>query len=164
MTDTKRAATNDALNDLINLASREMVQRQEAREVEAALPPPRARSSRERACFISLLVTAPILAIAIATNVLGYSLVDVVTPAPTPEIARQLAQETMQGVVREIESFRHDYSVLPEKLSEVGVPSRGTWTYERKPGGQYIVTGEMYGQVVRYGAPAKKAGLDDRAW
>jgi hypothetical protein len=164
MTDTKHAATSDALNDLINLASRETMQRHEARTVEAALPPPRARFSRERVCFMSLLITAPILAVAIATNVLGYSLVDMVTPAPAPEIARQLVQETMQGVVREIESFRHDYSELPDMLSEVGVPARGTWTYEKKPGGQYIVTGEMYGQIVRYGAPARKAGLDDRAW
>jgi len=162
MTDTQRAANSDALNDLINLASRDTIQRHEARAVEAALPPPRAKFSRERVCFVSLLMTAPMLALLIATNVMGFSLVDMVTPAPTPEIARQLIQETMQDVVREIESFRQDYSELPDLLSEVGVPSRGTWTYEKKPGGQYIVTGEMYGEVVRYGAPAKKAGLDDR--
>ena len=33
------------------------------------------------------------------------------------------------SLVDEIEMFRRDYNELPETLVEIGVPSRGRWTY-----------------------------------
>ena len=78
----------------------------------AALPPPRARFTRERVCLVGLVISAPVLALVLVTNVLGISLVGMITPAPTPEVARHQAQETLQALVREIESFREDYSEL----------------------------------------------------
>jgi hypothetical protein len=84
-----------------------------------------ARLTRERACLIGLGISAPILAIVLVTKVFGVSLIDMITPAPTPEVARHQAQETLQAVVREIESFREDYSELPDVLAEVG--SRRSW-------------------------------------
>jgi len=162
MADPKSAAHGAALNDLIGLASRETIQRQEARAADAALPPPRARFTRERICLLSLLISVPILAVVVATNILGYSLVDLMTPAPTPEVARHMAQETLDGIVKEIESFHHDYSDLPDFLSEVGVPERGRWTYLKKSDGSYQVAGEMFGQVVRFDSPARKVVVDER--
>ena len=147
--DATRGQTRDALNDLIGLASRETVERQHARAAVAALPPA-VRVTRERACLLGLGLSVPILLIVLATNVLGLSVVEMLTPSPTPEVARQQAQETLDSVVREIESFHDDYSELPSVLAEVGVPPRGTWAYLRKAGGRYQVVGQMYGQVVTF--------------
>jgi hypothetical protein len=85
-------------------------------------------------------------------------------PATTPFEVISLGDISISLARGHYQFASTDYSELPDMLSEVGVPSRGTWTYEKKPGGQYIVTGEMYGQVVRYGAPARKVSLDDRTF
>ena len=158
--DSTRGETRDALNDLIGLASRETIERDKARAATAALPPARARFTRERACLVGIGLSVPILLIVLAINVLGISLVEMMTPSPRPEVARQQAQETLDSVVREIESFHHDYSELPSVLAEVGVPSRGTWAYLKKAGERYQVVGQMYGQVVTFDSPPRKAVLE----
>jgi len=157
--DASHGPTRDALKDLISLASHETIQREEAR---AAIPPPTVRFTRERACLVGLWISVPVLVIVLAVNVLGQSLVDLITPAPTPEVARQQAQETLQAVVLEIESFREDYSELPDVLAEVGIPHRGAWTYLKQPGGRYQVVGEMYGQVVTFDSSSRKSVLNER--
>jgi hypothetical protein len=159
--DASRGETHDALNDLIGLASRETIDRNQARAAVAALPPARPRFTRERVCLLGLGLSAPILLIVLATNVLGISLMDLITPAPTPAVARQQAQETLDSVVREIESFHHDYSELPSVLAEVGVPARGTWAYLKKADERYQVVGQMYGQIVTFDSPPRKPLLDD---
>jgi hypothetical protein len=158
--DASRGQAGDALNDLIGLASRETIERQHARAATAARPPA-VRYTRERACLVGLGLSAPILLIVLVTNVLGISLVEMMTPSPRPEVARQQAQETLEAVVREIESFHHDYSELPEVLAEVGVPPRGAWAYLKKPDGRYQVVGQMYGQIVTFDSPPRKPVLDE---
>ena len=157
--DATRGQTRDALNDLIGLASRETIERQHARAAVAALPPA-VRFTRERVCVVGLGLSSPILLIVLATNVLGISLMDLITPAPAPALARQEAQETLDSVVREIESFHHDYSELPSVLAEVGVPSRGTWAYLKKADERYQVVGQMYGQIVTFDSPPRNAVLE----
>ena len=158
--DATRGETHDALSDLISLASRETIERGKARAAIAGLPPARARFTRERACLVGLGLSAPILLIVLVTNVLGISLMDLITPAPPPAIARQQAQETLEAVVKEIESFHHDYAELPTVLAEVGVPSRGTWAYLKKAGERYQLVGQMYGQIVTFDSPPRKLELD----
>jgi hypothetical protein len=158
--DAPREQTRDALNDVIGLASRETIDRNQARAAVAALPPARARFTRERVCLIGLGLSAPILLVVLVTNVFGRSLMDLITPAPPPAIARQQAQETLDAVVKEIESFHHDYSELPDVLAEVGVPPRGAWAYLKKPGGRYQVAGRMYGQIVTFDSPPRKLEID----
>jgi hypothetical protein len=158
--DAPREQTRDALNDVIGLASRETIDRNQARAAVAALPPARARFTRERVCLIGLGLSAPILLAVLVTNVFGRSLMDLITPAPPPAIARQQAQETLDAVVKEIESFHHDYSELPDVLAEVGVPRRGVWAYLKKPGGRYQVAGQMYGQIVTFDSPPRKLEID----
>ena len=157
--DSNREVTRDALIDLIGLASRETIERQHARAAVAALPPA-VRFTRERACLVGIGLSVPILLIVLVTNVLGISLVEMMTPSPRPEVARQQAQETLDSVVAEIESFHHDYSELPSVLAEVGVPSRGTWAYLQKAGGRYQVVGQLYGQVVTFDSPPRKVVLE----
>lgn len=158
--DASRGETRDALNDLIGLASRETIERDKARAAIAALPPARARVTRKRACLVGLGLSAPILLMVLTTNVLGISLMDLITPAPAPAVARQQAQETLEAVVKEIESFHHDYLELPDVLAEVGVPPRGAWAYLKKPDGRYQVVGQMYGQIVTFDSPPRKLEFD----
>ena len=158
--DATRGQTRDALNDLIGLASRETIDRDQVRAAVAALPPARARFTRERVCLIGLGLSAPMLLVVLVTNVFGISLIDLITPAPPPAIARQQAEETLDAVVKEIESFHHDYAELPDFLAEVGVPPRGVWAYLKKPGGRYQVVGRMHGQVVTFDSPPRKLEID----
>ena len=148
------AHTGDQFKDILELASEQTTQLAQARA--AGVPPPASRRLRARGSLIGLVVSVPILAILVVANVWDISLVDLFTPAPTPEIARQLTQDTLDGVVEGIESFRQDYAALPTSLVEVGVPSRGTWTYSKTPGGHYQVVGEMYGQSVTYDSAQRK--------
>jgi hypothetical protein len=161
MTQIDATRERDALKDLIGLASRETIERDKARAAVAALPPARARFTRERVCLAGLGLSVPILLIVLVTNVLGMSLMDMITPAPPPEEARQQAQDTLEAVVGEIESFNHDYSELPDVLAEVGVPPRGAWAYLKKSDGRYQVVGQMYGQIVTFDSPPRKPVLDE---
>jgi hypothetical protein len=104
--------------------------------------------SRKRAVLIGLIVALPVFGILLVTLVEGRSLADLLTPDPSPEVARQRAQENLDGVVKRIESFRGDYSELPDTLAVVGVPAFGDWTYTKSTGDRYQVTLKLYGQVV----------------
>jgi hypothetical protein len=102
------------------------------------------------AALIALLVALPVLGILYATNIKGLSLADLFTPAPTPAVARQQAEQAVHLVVREIESFKKDYSELPYSLTEVGTPVDGDWSYTKTPGNQYQIALRFYGQVVTF--------------
>jgi hypothetical protein len=146
----ERAQQRDPFKDIFEQATDQAAQL--ARE-RAAAPMAAAPISRQRASLGGLIVAAPLFALLLVVNVWGLSLVDLITPRPTPDVARQQAQALLDEVVQGIESYRHDYATLPKELVEVGVPERGSWTYSLKPGGRYQVVGTLYGQVVSFDSP-----------
>jgi hypothetical protein len=146
----ERTEQRDPFKDIFQQATDQAAQL--ARE-RAAAPMAAAPISRQRASLGGLVVAAPLFALLLVVNVWDISVIDLITPRPTPEVARQQAQVLLDGVVQGIESFRHDYAALPNALVEVGVPERGSWTYALKPGGRYQVVGAMYGQVVTFNSP-----------
>jgi hypothetical protein len=147
---SERTAQPDPFKDIFEQATDQTAQL--ARE-RAAAPMAAAPISRQRASLGGLVVAAPLFALLLLVNVWDISPIDLITPNPPPEVARQLAQGVLDDVVRGIEAFRHDYATLPKELVEVGVPARGSWTYSLKPGGRYQVTGTMSGQVVTFDSP-----------
>jgi hypothetical protein len=153
-TGTRSAEVPDPFKELIQLASDQTAQT--ARE-RAAIKAPTVRVSRKRATLVGLVISAPIFATLLVINVWGISLVDMLTPAPAPEIAREQTHSALDEIVDGIESFRHDYDALPERLIEVGVPARGSWAYSRIADDRYQVVGEMYGVVVTFDSSERKA-------
>jgi hypothetical protein len=69
---------------------------------------------------------------------------------PPAAVAREDAQNTLNALVDEIEKFREDYNELPETLVEIGVPSRGKWTYAVYGKEHYQLQGRLYGQSVTF--------------
>lgn len=154
---TEQTKATDPFKDIFEQATDQAVELAKAR---AAGPTAAAPISRQRACLAGLVVSAPLFALVLLVNVWDLSLVDLITPRPTPVVAQQQLQVLLDGVVQGIESFRHDYASLPKELVEVGVPARGSWTYSPKPGGRYQVVGSMYGQVVTFNAPERAVEHD----
>jgi hypothetical protein len=147
---TEPAKAEDLFKDIFEEATDQAEQLARAR---AAAPKPTAPISRERASLVGLVVAAPLFALLLVVNVWDVSLVELVTPRPAPDVARQQAQVLLDDVVQGIESFRHDYERLPQELVEVGVPARGSWTYSPKPRSRYQVVGTLYGEVVTFNSP-----------
>lgn len=146
----EQTAAKDPFKDIFEQATDQAVQLERERK---AVPQATASISRERACLVGLVLTAPLFALLLLVNVWDMSPVELITPRPAPAVARQQVQVLLDGVVQGIESFRHDYASLPKALVEVGVPARGSWTYSPKPGGRYQVVGTMYGQIVIFDSP-----------
>ncbi len=71
---------------------------------------------------------------------------------PSPAVARQEAQKTLDTLVADVDPFRKDYDELPSTLAEVGVPARGQWSYAAT-GNIYRLRGTLYGQNVSFDAP-----------
>jgi hypothetical protein len=151
--DPHAAPASEGFKGLIEQASD---QTEQAARERAAIKAPTVPISRKRAGLAGLVVSAPILALLLVTNLWGISLLDLITPDPAPEIAREQAQSLLDDVVQGIESFHQDYEALPEHLVQVGVPSRGTWTYLRKPDDQYQVVGQLYGRVVTFDSSERR--------
>jgi hypothetical protein len=143
----ERTQQRDPFKDIFEQATEQAAQL--ARE-RAAAPMAAAPISRQRVSLGGLVLAAPLFALLLLVNVWDISLIDLLTPRPAPEVARQQAQVLLDGVVQGIESFRHDYATLPKALVEVGVPERGSWTYSPKPGGRYQVVGTLHGQVISF--------------
>jgi hypothetical protein len=114
--------------------------------------------SKERAVLIALIVALPIFGILLVTLIQGRSLAELLTPAPSPAIALQQAQENVDAVVKRIESFRKDFSKLPDTLAVVGVPASGNWTYTTSSGDHYQVVLKLYGQVVTFDSRQPRVG------
>jgi len=114
---------------------------------EAASTPGRRRGW---AAAIGLAVTLPVLVVLIVPPLTGRSLSSLVTPGPPPAVARARAQQMLDTLVADIESFKEDYEELPETLAEVGMPPEGTWRYEVGSGGSYTIEGTLHGQRVRF--------------
>jgi hypothetical protein len=151
--DPRNGATLDEFKDIIASAKEESIDRARAR---AEAPPETVPVSRQRATLGGLIISLPILAILVVLNVWDVSMTDLFTPAPSPEIARQQAKAVLDGVVSGIERFQYDYHALPDELVQVGVPTQGTWTYSKLPGGLYRVVGRMYGQDVTFASTERK--------
>jgi hypothetical protein len=134
-------------NELFDLADSEQVERQKASAERAS---PHTSVSRRRATLMSLVVAVPILATVVAVNFAGDTLTSWFETRPSASVAREEAQRTLNDLVVEIEAFRKDYSELPETLVEVGMPSRGRWTYTAIDKIHYTVQGSMFGQAVSF--------------
>ena len=102
-----------------------------------------------------MAVAVPILIAVLVVTFAGPALESLFeTKLPASE-AREEAQKTLDALVGEIESFRNDYNELPETLVEIGLPSRGQWTYAVFDKGQYRVQGNLYGQGVSFDSTRK---------
>ena len=143
MTEPQNSPSRQELaNQLIDQADGEQLKR-----VAERVPVPSA-VTRPRIVGASLAVAIPILIAVLVVTFAGPALESLFeTKLPASE-AREEAQKTLDALVGEIESFRKDYDELPETLVEVGLPSRGQWTYAVLDKGQYRVQGNLYGQGV----------------
>ena len=155
----ERTAPRDPFKDIFEQATDQTAQLARERAAAPMAAPP---VSRQRASLGGLVVAAPLFALLLVINVWDVSLIDLITPRPAPEVARQQAQVLLDGVVQGIESFRHDYAALPNALVEVGVPARGSWSYSLRPGGRYQVVGTLYGQIVTFDSPEGATDHDRR--
>lgn len=153
------SSSNQAdFQDIFDQASEEKAHHARVRANSA---PSEAWLTRQRAVVGALVLAVPLLATLLAVNVFGVSLVDLMTPTPSPAVARSLTQEALDAMVKDIEGFREDYSELPERLAEVAAPSRGQWTYTRRPGGHYQVVLAMYGEVLTFDSGQAKVVNDE---
>jgi hypothetical protein len=159
MAEKKRESTSRQgdFKDILDQASKETVHRD---QVRAAIPTTVPGVTRKRSVAGAFAVAIPVLAILLAVNVFNVSLMELITPAPSPEVARRQAQEALDSVVKGIETFRKDYEELPERLIEVASPEQGQWTYTRKSGGHYQVRLALHGQVLNFDS-AQSAKVND---
>jgi hypothetical protein len=153
------AAAKEPFNDIFDEATDQAVQLARERAAAPMAAPP---VSRQRASLGGLIIAAPLFALLLLVNVWNISPIDLFTPSPTPEVARQQAETLLDGVVQGIESYRHDYTRLPNELIQVGIPAVGSWTYSPKAGGRYQVVGTLYGQVVTFDSPEGAADHERR--
>jgi hypothetical protein len=134
-------------NELIDLANAEQRKRSQA-------APSRPGPSREGLVRVSLAVAVPVLVAALLLNFAGPFLDTFFETQPPAPVAREEAQKTLDALVGEIDAFRKDYNELPETLVEIGLPSRGEWTYTMFGKGQYRLQGQLYGQAVSFDSTA----------
>jgi hypothetical protein len=118
--------------------------------------------SRDRAVAIALVIALPVLVMLVVATIRGESLVEMVTPDPSPAVSLQQAHGALDSVVGRIEAFRSDYSQLPGSLAEVGVPAHGEWTFTKTSANEYRVVLRMYGQVVTFDSRQRTAPLKGR--
>ena len=140
--------SQDFVDGLVGLVDSE----RRTRKVHVVVAP---RMSRQRRARLSLAIAATIL---ITYHMVSFGAPLVASffePKPAPAVARQEAQAMLSALVGEIESFRKDYNELPESLVEIGVPSRGKWTYVVLGKTEYTVRGSLYGQGVTFDSTSK---------
>jgi hypothetical protein len=160
-TDAKSLA--DQVKELAGEVTEERAQRAKTRaehaEREATID---AWLSRERAVVAALIVALPVLVTLLVMTVEGESLVELLTPGPSPALSLVQAQGALDSVIARIEGFRSDYSKLPRNLAEVGVPPHGEWTYTKTSGNHYRVVLRMYGQVLTFESSQLKVAPERR--
>jgi hypothetical protein len=137
--------------DILNLASQEILERERQR---AERKPVDATRAGQRAPLIGLIVAIPVLIVVATPNFTDWSWSSLFETRPPPAVAREEAQKTLNSLVGEVEGFRRDYHELPESLAEVGLPSRGRWKYSVSGDGRYTLSGSLYGQSVSFESPA----------
>jgi hypothetical protein len=139
----------DQVMELAEEVREETAEREKLR-AERAVVQGKPSQVRQRATLIALVVSVPVLAILLVANLEGGSLMTLLTPAPSPDVARQQGQQALGLVVRNIEGFREDHKKLPDNLMMVGIPPHGEWTYTKLAGGHYQVALRESGQVLRF--------------
>jgi prepilin-type N-terminal cleavage/methylation domain-containing protein len=137
-------------NELFDLANEQQQERQERQKESARRAPAHQGHSRERATMVSLAVAMPILIAILTMSFGGEFLKSLFETQPSPAVARQEAQRMLDDLVVEIETFRKDYHELPESLLEIGIPSRGRWTFAAVGKSDYRMQGSLYGQAVSF--------------
>jgi hypothetical protein len=149
--------TPSASQQLVDqLADRAIVEQRVAREKRIAdAPPP---DDRQRNVRVALAVAVPILIAVLVVTFAWEPLVTLFESAPPPPAARLQAQETLDALVGQIDSFLKDYSHLPATLVEVGVPPHGRWSYTPSGNTQYTVSGTLFGQDVSFDSARRPAG------
>jgi hypothetical protein len=146
--DEPRQGAQQSANEIFAAATEE--QRERAKRVAAERVAPPVAVSRDRAVYAGVALFAPLLVGILLINVLGFSPLSVLESKPTPEAARQEAEQLLKTLVADIEAFRTDANHLPGSLVEVGIPSRGSWSYTNAGNGGYRVEGTLYGQAVTF--------------
>ena len=144
------SAAQEAANELFDAADAE---RQQIIADRVVVP---AAISRRRAVRMALMMAVPVLVALLLVNFAWEPLMSFFEPWPAPAAARLQAQSTLDGLVLDIEAFRKDYGELPATLIEIGVPSRGKWSYAAVSSVDYRVEGTLYGQAVSF--DSKQAG------
>ena len=154
MTQPRTAPTNALASQVADLANAAVVDAANRRKVSAERRKQTAAVeawlSKERAVLVAFILAVPVLALVIYVNVMNKSLADLFSPAPTPQVSRQIAQEALDTVVKRIDSFYNDYDELPGNLVEVGLPTVGDWTWAPRSDGQYEVTVKMFSQTLTF--------------
>ena len=146
----KTNGAQHSANEIFALADKDKEARAKVvARTAAALAPPK----RDRTVLVCLIVAFPILIGVFAVNVYGLSVTSMFETPPSPAAARQEAQQTLTTLVADVEEFWKDNNELPESLVEIGVPSRGQWTYSVRAGNIYQLRGTLYGQSVSFDAP-----------
>ena len=163
MTETRTSASNiiaSQVSELSKAAAADAVLRKQrsAERVkhDAAVD---AWLSRKRAVLMSFIIAVPVFAAVIAVNVMNVSFVDLLAPAPAPDVARLLSQEALDTVVKRVDTFYSDYGELPPSLIEVGLPPHGSWTWAPRGNGQYQVTVRMYGKTLTFDTGTRPPSL-----
>lgn len=134
---------------LANRLTKEIRER-DARRAAQELARSTATSSRQRACQAGLAVGVPLLIAILVMNLTGTSWRSLFESRPPDAVARYEATRLLDRLVVDIEAFRKDYDALPERLDEIGLPERGTWTYTATGGGHYRIQGTVYDQRVSF--------------
>lgn len=143
---TAQSGWHEHVNQLADRLDVEQRERAAAARVPA-VPTSQGRARRARR---ALAFTAPTLTAIVLFSFAGPVREFLFEEKLTPTMAQEDARRTLTALVAEIESFRHDYNELPETLVEIGVPSRGRWTYTTSGKNLYRVKGSVQGQHVAF--------------
>ena len=122
--------------DLLDQATEETVHHARVRAESAAAVP---KVTKERTVAGALALAVPVLALLVTVNVFGVSLVDLITPTPSPSVARRLTQEALDDMVKEIEGFREDLPGIARKSGRSGPTLAGALDVFEKA--RWIVSG-----------------------
>jgi hypothetical protein len=125
------------------------IRERDARRAAQELGRSKAKSTRDRASRVGLALGLPVLIALLAMNLTGVSLRTLFESRLPEAVAREEAKRTLDALVMEIEAFRKDYDTLPERLDEIGLPERGTWTYTQTGNG-YSIEGVVSDQRVGF--------------
>jgi hypothetical protein len=157
--DETRQASQHSANEIFAAATEE--QRARAKRVAAERVAQPTAVSRERVAYTGVALMTPVFVVILLVNVLGFSPLSFFEPAPTPEAAREEVQQLLKTVVADIEAFRTDTNQLPDTLVQVGIPSRGDWSYTNGGSGTYRLQGTLYGQTATYTGAAVASGVKE---
>ena len=158
--DETRQATQQSANEIFAAAAEEQRERVQRQAEERVATP--TTVSRERVAYVGVALLTPVFVAILLVNVLGVSPLSYFEPQPTPEAARQEAQELLKTLVVDIEAYRTDYDQLPAALVQVGIPARGVWTYTNAGNGTYRLQGTLYGETATFTSTAPAAAKEGR--